>query len=78
MLTQNMLIHTSNPMLLFVVNHTFLPFGGTTNIITLANQMANHTTHNLKQNRICLNATIHHKKMSRERHYAVKVLFNLG
>jgi hypothetical protein len=73
MLTRNMFIHKSNPMLLFVRNHTFPPFGGIINIVTLANQMANHTTHNLKQNRIWLIVIVHHKKMSREKHLAVKV-----
>jgi hypothetical protein len=73
MFTQNMFIHKSNPMLLFVRNHTFPPFGGTTNIVTLANQMANHTTHNLKQNKIWFIAIIHHKKMSREKQPIMKV-----
>jgi hypothetical protein len=52
MFTQNMFLHKSNPMFAIVRNHTFPPFGGTTNIITLANKMANHITHSLKQNRM--------------------------
>ncbi len=48
MLTQDMIFHRSTPMLLVVRNHIFLPFGGTTSIVTLANKMANHTMHSLK------------------------------
>jgi len=49
-------------MLLVVRNHTFPPFGGIISTITLANIMANHTMHNLKQNRIWLITIIHHQK----------------
>jgi hypothetical protein len=38
--------------LLVVKIHTFPPFGDITNIITLANRMANHITHSFKQNRM--------------------------
>jgi hypothetical protein len=62
MLTQDMFCHKSNPMLLVVRNHTFPPFGGMTNAITLANIMANHIMHSLKHNRIWLIAIIHHPK----------------
>jgi hypothetical protein len=41
MLTQDMLSHRNNPMLLVLKNHTFFPFGSTTNIVTLVNKMAN-------------------------------------
>jgi hypothetical protein len=41
MLTQDMFIHRSNLMLLVSKNHTFFPFGGTTNILILVNKMAN-------------------------------------
>jgi hypothetical protein len=59
-------------MLPVVRNHTFPPFGGITSIITLANIMANHTMHSLKQNRIWFIAIIHHPKKSRERQAMVK------
>jgi len=52
MLTQDMLLHGNILMLLGVKIHTFTPFGGASNIVTLANKMVNHTTHNLKKNRI--------------------------
>jgi hypothetical protein len=53
-------------MLLVVKNHTFPPFDGITNTITLANIMANHKTHSLRQNKICI---LHHspQKMPREK-----------
>jgi hypothetical protein len=59
-------------MLLVVINHTFPPFGGITNTITLANIMANHIMHNLKHNRIWLIASFTTKKMSKERQTTVR------
>jgi len=66
MLTQDMFFHRSIPMLLVVKNHTFPPFDGITNTITLAIIMANHKIHSLRQNKICI---LHHspQKMSREK-----------
>jgi hypothetical protein len=72
MLTQDMFFHKSNTMFLGVKSHTFLPFDGITSTITLANIIANHTMHSLKQNKIWLIAIIHHQKKSRERQSIVK------
>jgi len=49
--------------MLIVKTHTFIPFDGTTNTVILANKMANHIMHNLRQNKIRLTTIIHHKKI---------------
>jgi hypothetical protein len=71
MLTQDMFFHKSSPILLVIRNHTFLPCGGITITLTLANIMVNHMTHDLNQNRIWLIVIIHHTKIPREKQLVV-------
>ncbi len=66
-------------MLLVVKNHTFPPFDGISNIITLANIMANHKTHSLRQNKICILPSFTTKNAKGETTYNEgPMLFDLG